>query len=241
MHPSAQMRTPWFCLTVGLWLEQAGVLRAAALGWGRVVSTVPGTGPVEGLPRAACPYLWPSHCVQGTRCTPPSGSRNITGRSLGSAASGVRSSCTPVTPSCRVSQAPTGLGWARQGRRACVNALGSSCFWGVSLRAAGATGRQEKWELGAALRRESRGDGPGQEQGVAEVKMWAQNGPDTLWGQIRGSPRPSAGSPGAIACSSAELMWGHSHSLLYQLGRGDIGAPRDSSRSLGMKSLLLGR
>lgn len=116
MRPSAQMRTPWFCLTVGLWLEQAGALRAAALGWGRVVSTVPGTGPVEGLPRASCPYPWPSHCVQGMRYTPPSGSRNITGRSPGSAASGVRSSCTPVTPSCRVSQAPTGPGQAGPGR-----------------------------------------------------------------------------------------------------------------------------
>lgn len=49
------------------------------------------------------------------------------------------------------------------------------------------------------------------------------------------------GSSGATACPSAELMWGHTHSLFYQLGRGDIEAPRDSSGSLGMKSLLLGQ
>lgn len=36
-----------------------------------------------------------------------------------------------------------GPGRAGPGRRACVNAQGSSCFWAVSLRAAGAIGHQE--------------------------------------------------------------------------------------------------
>lgn len=83
--------------------------RAAALGWGRAVSSVSGgPGVEEGLPGAVCPYPWPSPHAQGTRCTPQSGSRNTTGRSPGSAASRARSSCTPVIPSCRVNQAPAG-------------------------------------------------------------------------------------------------------------------------------------
>lgn len=58
----------------------------------------------------------PPH-AQGMKCTPQSGSRNTTGRSLASAASRVRSSCTPVIPSCKVSQALAGL-WGLK-RREC--------------------------------------------------------------------------------------------------------------------------
>lgn len=52
------------------------------------------------------PLFLPTCCptLQGMKCTLPSGSRNTTGRSLGSAASGARASCIQVILSCRVSQ-----------------------------------------------------------------------------------------------------------------------------------------
>ena len=52
MPPSARMRTPWFCLTVGLWLEQEGFQRAATLGLERVISSVPGGPGLEGTSRS---------------------------------------------------------------------------------------------------------------------------------------------------------------------------------------------
>ena len=53
-------------------------------------------------------------------------------------------------------------------------------------------------------------------RGTAERKMWRQDGPNTLWEQIRGKPRLSVESPGAIAYPSAELTWGNTHSLLIR-------------------------
>lgn len=56
MPPLAQMRTPWFCLMVGLWLQQEGPLGAAALGWGRRASSV-ASGPCPGRDFQECVLL----------------------------------------------------------------------------------------------------------------------------------------------------------------------------------------
>ena len=152
MHPSARMRTPWFCLMVGPFDGRAeagacGCPEGSCAGLGEGGQLCAWSRPRGGASKSCVHLSVALHCAQGTRCTLPSGSRSIMGRSLGSAASRVRSSCTPVTPSCRVSQIP--LGWLGGPTRVCER---SGVLMLLGRLPEGHWGHRPsgKWELGCS-------------------------------------------------------------------------------------------